>query len=659
MRRFLDGLAAGLSLFALAASGHAASLPGAWQHEQQFQVSAPGLTRISLPVQTIDQARPGLEDLRLYDDSGREVPFVTERPRPAPRLIRAAKSFQAALNPNNTVVTMETGLAQPLESVTLESPAPEFIKSVQVSGSTDGKSWQSLAQGRPIFRQRYGAGQLGVALPQIGEWRWLRLTIDDRRSPPVPFSGAQVHAAAPEPAAKETLPAAIHERHENPGETRISLNLGAASLDVSSVALETSEPLFMRQVTVAVPQITENTIREQTIARGTVYRVAVEEQPLSEYLSVPVENQVRSRELVLLIRNQDSPPLNISRVRVERRPVYLVFHAQQPGAYHLLSGNRRCAAPAYDLAALGMNLRRTPVRDLEFSPLADNPGYREPEVLPGVGAEGSKLDVAAWRYRKAVKPKDTGVQQIEFDLDVMAHGARGFGDLRVLRADTQVPFILEHTSISRSLAPEVTLTNEPRQPNLSRWMLKLPRKGLPVDRLRCAADSPLFRREVTLWEEATGDRGETFRRHLGSAVWLRTPDQTSGDFFLTLQQPPTSDTLLLETHNGDNPPVQLKGFQFFYPATRMLFKGKSGDELLLYYGNPQTGPPDYDLSLVAGQLLAADKLAPALGGEEQLKKSPWGDRQPGKGGVVFWGMLALVVIVLLVVIARLLPKSAA
>ena len=30
---------------------------------------------------------------------------------------------------------------------------------------------------------------------------------------------------------------------------------------------------------------------------------------------------------------------------------------------------------------------------------------------------------------------------------------------------------------------------------------------------------------------------------------------------------------------------------------------------------------------------------------------------PGQGGVVFWGILALVVVVLLVIISRLLPKS--
>ncbi len=115
--------------------------------------------------------------------------------------------------------------------------------------------------------------------------------------------------------------------------------------------------------------------------------------------------------------------------------------------------------------------------------------------------------------------------------------------------------------------------------------------------------------------------------------------------------------MVLEAHNGDNPPIELEKFQVFYPATRVLFKAQPTDALLLYYGNPQAASPRYDLSLVAGQLLAADQAEAALAAEEQLKKSWSEDHRPGKGGIVFWGILAVVVVVLLVIISRLLPQS--
>jgi len=635
----------------------AAGLPSDWQHEQPFNVPASGLVKLSLPVETLDAARPALEDLRLCDDAGNEVPYLIEHPVPVVKVVQNVKSFHVSLTSSNTAIVLETGLTQPLDDVTLETPALSFLKPVRIEGSTDLKRWQPLEQGQPIFRQPDGVNRLHVSFP-AGSWPWLRLTVDDQRTPPIPFTGAHIRVAVTEPAPTGWLPVTIAERDENPGETRLALNLGAANLSLTAVQIETAEPLFTRHVTFAVPQVSEDTIHEQTIGQGVVYRVAVGGQPAAESLLAPLESQVRSRELLLFIHNQDSPPLPITAVRVERRPVYLVFLARQAGTYHLLTGNGQCAAPRYDLAALDMNLKSMAVAPIQLPPPANNPDYRPPEVLPGIEATGAALDVTAWKFRQPVRLARAGAQQLELEPDVLAHTQPGFQDLRLLHGSNQVPYILEHTSISRSLAPAVTATNDAKDTKLSRWIIRLPQSRLPVIRLGCATETPLFQREMTLYEELADERGEKYRHPLGGTSWVQKPDRKSWEFFLTLDSPPQSDTLFLETHNGDNPPITLEKFQFFYPATRILFKAGSDDELFLYYGNPRADTPRYDLSLVAGQLLSADKALASPGTEQQLLKSSWREHEiPGQGGVVFWGILALVVVVLLVIISRLLPKS--
>jgi hypothetical protein len=654
-RDFLAKLICGVALVCGVTAN--AALPSEWQHTQQFDVSAPGLVKISLPVEALDTARPALEDLRLCDNAGNELPFLITRPVPSSKAVQSAKSFQVSLNAAATVITLETGLAQPLDGVTLETPAMNFIKAVRVEGSADGQNWLRLAQGQPIFRQLYGAGQLHVSFP-AGEWRWLRLTIDDQRSQPVPFTGARVHAADVEATPIELQTVTITERNENPGETRFTLNLGAANLDVASIKIETDEPLFTRAVTLAMPQITEDSIREQSVGQGVIYRVAIEGQPPSANLSVPLEARIRSRELVLLIRNEDSPPLSVTAVRVERRPVYLVFMARQAGTFHLLTGNKSCAAPRYDLAALGADLKSAVVTPVKISALADNPNYHAPEALAGLEVTGTALDVSAWKFRKPVNISSAGAQQIELDLDVLAHAQPGFADLRVLHGSNQVPYIIQRTSISRSLTLTVTATNDAKNPKLSRWIIQLPRARLPLTRLTCATQTPLFNRSMSLYEELVDERGDKYRHGLGGGSWEQTPERKAKEFSLTLDGTAQSDTLFLETENGDNPPIKLEKFTAFYPATRVLFKAKPDDELFLYYGNPRVAPPRYDLSLVANQLFAADKKVVSLSGEQQLKKSSWRENEvPGKGGIVFWGILAVVVVVLLVIISRLLPKS--
>jgi len=643
-------------LAACSSASQAAALPADWHHEQRFDVTAAGLLKLSLPTATLDAARPGLEDLRLYDDAGREVPYLIERPKPAGKVVRHAKSFQVAVNGSITVLLLETGLTQPLDGVTIDSPATSFLKAVHIEGSADGQGWQTLARGQPIFRQPAGVSQLHVAIP-VGTWPWLRLTVDDQRSQPIPFTGARVHAAVVEPVPAEALPVTIVARDENPGQTRLTVSLGAANLDVASVGIETTEPLFTRQVTLAAPQVEDGTIREQPLAIGVIYRMAIEGQPESSRLTMPLEGLVRSRELLLLIENKDSPPLPITMVRAERRPVYLVFLARSAGSFHLLTGNSRCAAPRYDLASLGSSLKTAAVAPLGFSPLADNPSYHPTEVLVGIQEGGTVLDVSEWKYRKGVKLARSGAQRIELDLDVLSHAQPGFGDLRLVSADKQLPYILEPTSISRSLTPTVTPVSDKKDPQLIRWIISLARPALPLTRLSCTARTPLFQRDMSLYEELSDDRGEKYNRPLGTASWVQTPDRASKQFILRLDSPPSSDTLVLETRNGDNPPIELEKFQAFYPATRILFKAQAADALLLYYGNGRATAPRYDLSLVAGQLLTADQSEATLANEEKLKTSWSEGRRPGSGGIVFWGMLTVVVVVLLIIISRLLPQS--
>ena len=484
--------------FALACGGLAsAALPVEWQHTQQFTVAAPGLMKISLPVETIDAARPALEDLRLQDAAGNELPFFIERPAPVSKAVQSAKSFQVSLNNTTTVITLETGLAQPLDGVTLDTPAAIFIKAVSVEGSADGQNWQRLAQGQPVFRQFSGAGQLRVAFP-VGMWRWLRLSVDDRRSPPIPFTSARIHAAAAETTPAESQPVTIVERNENPGETRLTLNLGAANLDVAAIKIETDELLFTRGVSVIVPQVVEDSIREQVIGQGAIYRVGVEGQPVATNLVVPLETKVRSRELVLLIQNQDSPPLAINAVRVERRPVFLAFMAREAGTFQLLTGNKFCPAPRYDLAALGGNLKNSAVTPVQISALAGNSDYHAPEALAGLEVTGATLDVTDWKFRKPIQLTRGGAQQIELDLDVLAHAGAAFADLRVMRGSNQVPYIVQRTSISRRLTPTVSVEMDAKKPKLSRWVIRLPQSGLPVTRLTCVSKSPLFQRSMAL-----------------------------------------------------------------------------------------------------------------------------------------------------------------
>jgi len=652
-----------VALTCLAVPLHAVT-PNAWRHRQTLDVSAGGLVRAELPPETLNAARSGLEDLRVLDAAGNEVPFLIERPEPRSGATLAPKTFRSSVDSENQTTTLiiETGATEPLVGVSLETPSVSFLKPVRVEGSNDGETWRDITAGQPIFRQPGGAENLRVTLDEV-VWQFLRITLDDRRSQPVPFTGARLHAPGV-PAPSKAVAITIKSHDESPGITRLALDLGAANLPLASLRIETPEPLFTRDVTFAVPEVSGEGICERTLGHAVIYRIGIDGKSEAR-MEIPVEKQIRSRELILLIRNEDSPPLAVTGVCGEQRLTRLVFFAREPGQFVLLTGNGQCPAPRYDLAALGPQLQKeaetNPAPLLTPSHLTDNPDYQTPEALGALAPAGAPIDVAAWKYRKSVQLPGVGVQQLELDLEILAHASRDFSDLRLVHNGQQIPFLLDRPSISRTLALNAPAVVVPKRPTLSRWSLKLPQAGLPITRLSCISLSPLFQRDMRLWEEQTGPRGEKYPRELGCATWQRTPGTPSHELIIALTQSPQTDTLFLETDNGDNPAIDLRDFRCHYPVTRIVFKAANdaAQPIWLYYGDSEACTPRYDLNLISAQLLRSEKSRATVGGEEPTKatRSTRAEEATEAGGILFWCVLAGVVAVLLVIVSRLLPKG--
>ena len=654
------GFASLLIAVALSAESLAAMTPSEWRFSQAVDLPAAGLVRVSVPAETLDAARPELADVRITDSAGREVPYLIDRPMPRRESALRSKELRTALEPATTRITLTTGTRSMLKGVTFETPPGiEFIKAVRVEGSHDGATWLQLATDKPIFRMAGGAANPGVSFSE-GVWEFLRLTIDDSRTPAVPFTGVLLQVAETG-APVEPLPIKIKARDESSGVTRLSVDLGAMNLTVASLGIETTDSVFVRPVTISVPELANDDIREQMICTGLVYRMDLNGKVESN-VEVPIDIQIPGREVVVLIDNGDSPPLIINGLHGTRRVTNLVFFAREPGRYQLLSGNSQCLAPRYDLSELGDQLKSAggvEVRPGRLIAIAD---YKQPDNLAALPLTGAKIDVGAWKFRKSIQLSKLGAQQIELDPDVLARSSQDQRDLRVVVEDRQLPFLLERPSISRSLALASGTADDPKKQTLSRWSLKLPQAGIPITRITCVADSALFEREMRLWEETADDRGDKFHRELGHAAWKKVPGGTTQEFAIHLNVAPRNGTLFLETDNGDNPAIKLRDFRGHYPVSRVVFTAASDSTqpIWIYYGNPDAASPRYDVALIADQLLRAERAPAALGQPQNMhsKTERIIRTLSGSSLYIFWGVLAIVVIALLLLISRLLPKTA-
>jgi hypothetical protein len=643
----------------LSAESLRAMTPNEWRFSQAIDVPASGLVRVNVSPETLDAARPNLADVRIADGAGREVPYLIDRPMPRRESALRSQELRTALEPTATRITLTTGTKSVLKGVTFETPpGAEFIKAVGVEGSHDGATWLQVATDKPIFRMAGGAANPSVSFPE-GVWEFLRLTVDDSRTPAVPFTGLLLQVAETK-APAEPFPLTIETRDESFGVTRLSVDLGAMNLTVASLGIGTTDRLFVRPVTIAVPELANDNISEQTLCSGSVYRVDFNGKVESQ-VEIPIDMQIRSRELIVFIDNGDSPPLVINAVHGSRRVTNLLFFAREAGRYQLLSGNNQCAVPRYDLSELDDQLKSAQAIEGRPGPLTANADYKQPDNLAALPLTGAKIEVVAWKFRKPIRLSKPGAQQIELDPDVLARAAPDQRDLRIVAADRQLPFLPERPSISRSVPLASAPASDQKKPGLSRWSLNLPQAGIPIARITCVADSALFQREMRLGEEAADDRGDKFPRELGHATWKKVPGETSREFAIHLDVVPRSSTLFLETDNGDNPAIKLHDFRGHYPVSRVVFKTEPDftQPIWIYYGNPDAAPPRYDVALIADQLFRAERAPATLGRQENMDSKTERIIQTlsGSGLYIFWSVLGLVVAALLLLISRLLPKT--
>ncbi|MFA6030404.1 MAG: hypothetical protein WC969_11160 [Elusimicrobiota bacterium] len=656
-KRLLSLLPLALALPLLAAVGEQ------WSHTQALNVPSAGLVRVRLGNPTLSVARPDLRDLRLDAPSGREVPYLIDRPMPKSGDWFRLETRSSIIGNGFTQLVVQPGSAyagRQWDGLRIITPAREFIKAVTVDARRNkSEAFQTLVRGRPIFRQNDGVESLELPLP-AGAWSEVRVNLDDSRKDAVPVMGVDARARSEELADLDKIDTSILERGGSGHTTVLRLSLGASNLMLTSLEIGTNEPVFTRRVELYQRVYRDYRIQDELLGSGSIYRVTLNGGASAQSLSFPLSAQVTGKDVYLRIHNGDSQPLDIVWVHLKAAPAFMVFHADETGSYTLSAGNEGAEAKEYDVAGLRQRLTTAPGATASFGPLAANPAYRAPEALPGVEEAGTELDVSKWPFKKRIELKDAGVQRLELDLETLSREEGELADLRLMREGRQIPYLFDESGVTRSVP--LSLTRDGEKDRSSRWSLDLPYVHAPVTSVSCTATQPaLFERQASVFSEQRDERGDTARVQLGAATWTRRLGQGSAGVSLGLNRPPDGKRLSLVVENGDNPPLALSECRAYYTAPRLLFKAAPGKELFLYYGQKNVSAPVYDLRLASRELLSKMPGEASLGKEEGLAVSPWWEvaAPSGVGKWLFWGALALVVVALLFVIARLLPEEPA
>lgn len=687
-----------IALLALDSAIAPASAPTPQTIEREVRPGAKGPNRLDLDTSLLAAAMPlryterrtadwgrspqlrflgGLEDLRLVDASGREVGYLLVPPPDRVPQWRTGRLLPVRGGRFASGFDMDLGTAGITDRLHISGLPTPFLKRFRLEASTDGKHWSvAVPEGTLFDLPDENLRSIEIGFPR-GEFRYFRLTWDDRSSARLPIprevSAREAPAQPAPPGSAITL--GFRRRASEPGTSRFAIELPGGRLPIAALKLEVSNETLLRLATVTEARLQGDQIVSVPLG-STTLRIARHGDLLAADLRIPTARP-EEPELELVVDDGDNAPLDLIAVTAELAPLPWIYFESEAGAALVARyGGTGYSTPRYDIEAKRELIGGAAVAAAQWSPARElRPGRTGAVPADGELSVGGPIDALEFRYRRKIQQVPAGLAALPLDAAALAHSTE-FRDIRI--ADDQgrqVPYILEKRDepLALDLPPLVPIPRDPREKTaaeaateaapeaapeaarVSRYRISLPYDTLPPCRLVLSTVSRIFDRRVwvVVDREATDRRSKPWRETVAEAEWVHADaGRPARDVVLALPALGTA-TCELDVDEGDNSPLPIASARLLLPSRRLRFFSTASSGLSLLYGQPRLPSPRYDIALLAPTVLGQPAQEASLGAESP--ESAMREREVPHMRL-FWGALIAGFVVLLLLLVRLLLK---
>jgi hypothetical protein len=360
----------------------------AWPYFKEIQLhpNSSGLVDFVLDRETLDKAREDHADLRIYDNKGREIPYVL-RVRREIEVHNAftAREFNRGVEGDAAQVSCDLG-EQPQEhnEVEIETAGNNFRRLTDVQGSMDGARWFTLASDAILFRfaaDGRSVQQQAVAYP-VSRYRYLRVRVGrdpqvDRVPPEIKSLRVRrsMHMKGEMAQFEGSLGGREADRVNARPASIWRVDLGGR-VPVQRLVIVTGLGAFSRPFQV---EAIDDPAAPIVLASGELTR---HDDLESTQLTVDFTEHF-ARRLKLTVTDDRNAPLTIGGISAQSAAREVIFESASAGTapVRLYYGNAKALAPHYDLGARIPADLTVPPDALTLQGQRDNPIYR-PEPKP-------------------------------------------------------------------------------------------------------------------------------------------------------------------------------------------------------------------------------------------------------------------------------------
>ncbi len=326
---------------------------------QQFKAEATlpptdadGFYRVLITPEAAAYPNQTFSNVRLYDAQQKEVPYIVEQEQPVyqKEQFREYTIVEKKQEPGCcTTLILENPDKAAINNINLLIRNAEVIKEATLSGSDDRKSWFVIKEKftlQSIDNPNEAAAMKTVNFP-LSNYTYYQLRINDSTQAPLNIIKVGYYNALTSIGAyTEVSPRSIATADSiKQKKTYIHVLFDTLRLlDKVELSL-TGTPYFMRQV-----DVYERQVRNTKKGTKDYYEFVTSFGISSAGAAIVHLPMVKSRELMLVVDNQDNPSLTVSSLKVHQLNRYLVAWLKKGEKYTLRFGSGQMTEPSYDLA---------------------------------------------------------------------------------------------------------------------------------------------------------------------------------------------------------------------------------------------------------------------------------------------------------------------
>ncbi len=343
------------------------------QIESEFMPNV--LNCLPLNKEIISETHNNFSDLRIFDDIGRETPYVIYRERKPPQEIQTFSfkviSYQDADGIIEIIIERPKN-GTSYSSIQFITPNRDFKKSVNIMGSSDRNEWNDIASEAIFdFTSRVDLRKITIKIPEA-DYPYLKIYIkddsstgEDRADIKLLYKGIELAvngdrrkifridriiaskgASFP---SKEVLDYTYCNNRDiftdSGGNTVI--NLDRVNLPITEIILQVENPYYYRFV-----ELLESDSGDEEsfhkLCSGNIYKITGMKNP-EDTIKCPLP---RREYLQLKILNGDNPQLRISKIKIGWVKQNLYFIPESGRSYSLYFGSGEVEMPLYELKNL-------------------------------------------------------------------------------------------------------------------------------------------------------------------------------------------------------------------------------------------------------------------------------------------------------------------